>query len=282
MTKDELINEIIKEIDIVSDFTYKNFVNSFNYSKDDFSIATKCEASLEALHLFEYNIINYGKHYTVADSNLMGQVSFNYHRKLINRYEKLLENDDLLSSFYSRGVQYSALVKKGIWEEELNDLLEKNLYGTKENNKIELNHTTVPIFGDFNEYVKNKYRFIEGEKDNLKRVSKALCSLFDKFHNGVNNPTSSFYKESSNRVSENNSKEGCYIATMVYGGYNTQEVLVLRNFRDTYLVKYRLGIFFIKMYYFISPYFVCLFQNAPTINKMVKIILDKIVIKLSK
>jgi hypothetical protein len=46
---------------------------------------------------------------------------------------------------------------------------------------------------------------------------------------------------------------GCYIATYVYGDYNSPEVLTLRLFRDNYLSHYAIGIYFIKKYYSISP-----------------------------
>lgn len=48
-------------------------------------------------------------------------------------------------------------------------------------------------------------------------------------------------------------KEGCYIATTVYGSYNAPEVLVLRRFRDETLQKTALGRWFIRTYYRWSP-----------------------------
>lgn len=43
-----------------------------------------------------------------------------------------------------------------------------------------------------------------------------------------------------------NQKEGCYIATCVYGSYDAPEVLVLRDFRDNELSKNIFGRLFIK------------------------------------
>ena len=84
-------------------------------------------------------------------------------------------------------------------------------------------------------------------------------------------------------VSVNNppqKKEGCYIATMVYGDYNHPSVLELREFRDNSLRKSILGNEFIKIYYKISPILVRKFENNKSINQVTKGILDKLVRKL--
>ncbi|MBS0350887.1 MAG: cold shock domain-containing protein [Proteobacteria bacterium] len=45
----------------------------------------------------------------------------------------------------------------------------------------------------------------------------------------------------------------CFIATAIYGGYDTPQVLVLRRFRDESLGRFALGRAFIICYYKISP-----------------------------
>ncbi len=47
---------------------------------------------------------------------------------------------------------------------------------------------------------------------------------------------------------------GCFIATACYGDYNSPEVLILRNYRDTKLYYTKSGQLFIKIYYFASPF----------------------------
>jgi hypothetical protein len=64
--------------------------------------------------------------------------------------------------------------------------------------------------------------------------------------------------------------DGCYIATHVYGNYDDPNVLILRNFRDTVLKRYKLGVKFINIYYNFSPKLVSRFYNKPTINKFIK------------
>lgn len=77
-------------------------------------------------------------------------------------------------------------------------------------------------------------------------------------------------------------KEGCYIATAVYGSYNAPEVITLRRFRDETLKKSFLGRLFIKVYYRLSPPVANRLKNAHSINKAVRKILDKWVNRLNE
>jgi len=84
----------------------------------------------------------------------------------------------------------------------------------------------------------------------------------------------------SNELESNSSNEvadGCYIATMVYGDYNHPQVLVLRDFRDSFLVHFYLGRSFIKFYYEYSPSWVKALENKKTFNKIIKGILNKFI-----
>lgn len=75
-------------------------------------------------------------------------------------------------------------------------------------------------------------------------------------------------------------KEGCYIATAVYGDYDAPEVLVLREFRDKVLKKTKLGCLFIKIYYVISPKLACKLKTNEFINGKIKLLLDRMVLLL--
>ena len=78
-------------------------------------------------------------------------------------------------------------------------------------------------------------------------------------------------------------KNGCYVATCVYGSYDCPEVWVLRRFRDNTLDNNFLGRSFIKMYYALSPtlvklfgkekWFVCVCKSV--LNKMVNVLQTK-------
>jgi hypothetical protein len=73
------------------------------------------------------------------------------------------------------------------------------------------------------------------------------------------------------------SKGGCYIATMVYGSYESSEVLILRNYRDTVLEKTILGRLFIHIYYFLSPKLVLILEDKAKINLILRKMLNKLV-----
>ncbi len=76
-------------------------------------------------------------------------------------------------------------------------------------------------------------------------------------------------------------KEGCYIATAVYGSYDAPEVMTLRHFRDETLKNSFFGQLFIKVYYTLSPPIAEKLKNAHRVNKVVRSILDKWVARLN-
>ena len=78
-------------------------------------------------------------------------------------------------------------------------------------------------------------------------------------------------------------KNGCYVATCVYGTYDCPELWVLRRYRDDYLDRTIMGSLFISFYYFFSPFAIKLFGNTrlfknifrPLLNNIVKNLRDK-------
>lgn len=75
-------------------------------------------------------------------------------------------------------------------------------------------------------------------------------------------------------------KNGCYIATAVYGGYDCPQVWVLRRYRDECLSNKWYGRGFVSFYYAISPTLVKMFGKCNSFNSFFKPILDRIVNKL--
>lgn len=72
-------------------------------------------------------------------------------------------------------------------------------------------------------------------------------------------------------------QEECYIATMVYGSYDTPEVMVLRKFRDEVLKQSWMGRKFIKIYYKYSPSLVRKTKNFKITHVIFKLILNPFV-----
>lgn len=79
----------------------------------------------------------------------------------------------------------------------------------------------------------------------------------------------------------NESSEGCYIATAVYGSYDCPQVWTLRRYRDYTLAQSCFGRAFIKTYYAISPKMVRWFGKTNWFKSIGKKMLDKKVQKLN-
>jgi hypothetical protein len=102
-------------------------------------------------------------------------------------------------------------------------------------------------------------------------ILKSVTSKFSSYISGdVNSETGK----------ANVPKQGCYVATSIYGSYDAPEVLVLRNYRDNNLSKTLFGKAFIQFYYTTSPSFVKLTKNMDTLNLIIKRQLDKLVCRL--
>jgi|GEM_PF-1615206 len=99
---------------------------------------------------------------------------------------------------------------------------------------------------------------------------------------GSNGSADASGKSSDNSNSNSNSGGSCYIATMVYGSYDAPEVLVLRKFRDNFLLKCIIGRKFVKLYYKFSPLFVEKFKHNKTIHKPIRYLLNNVVKFLSQ
>ncbi|WP_289024536.1 phospholipase D-like domain-containing protein [uncultured Salegentibacter sp.] len=78
------------------------------------------------------------------------------------------------------------------------------------------------------------------------------------------------------REIENKKKEGCYVATMVYGDYDHPNVLFLRDYRDNILSKYRYGKKFISFYYKYSPKYVNYVNDKKFLNWISKSLIKTI------
>lgn len=74
---------------------------------------------------------------------------------------------------------------------------------------------------------------------------------------------------------------GCYVATAVYGSYDCPQVWTLRRFRDFTLAETWYGRAFIRTYYTISPTLVKWFGHTEWFKKMWKGKLDRMVANLN-
>ena len=75
-------------------------------------------------------------------------------------------------------------------------------------------------------------------------------------------------------------KQGCYVATCVYGSYDCPEVWVLRRYRDNTLNESLFGRAFIRLYYAVSPTAVRLFGHTRLFKRVFRRRLDRMVARL--
>lgn len=94
------------------------------------------------------------------------------------------------------------------------------------------------------------------------------------YYNNNNNTLSSINRQLQPKPS---SSGGCYIATMAYGDYDHPQVLVLRQFRDSYLSQRNWGKKFISFYYANSPRWVETLKDHKRINTLIRRLLDSFV-----
>jgi hypothetical protein len=116
-------------------------------------------------------------------------------------------------------------------------------------------------------------------KSHFTRNKEAITNINNQIYNATASTAEKLGRSAGEFVGQVQKKTegGCYIATMAYGDYNHPQVLILRSFRDNYLVKYLLGRQFIKFYYRYSPSWVEFLGHSPKINKAIRNLLDKII-----
>lgn len=72
-------------------------------------------------------------------------------------------------------------------------------------------------------------------------------------------------------------REGCFIATAVYGGYDAPQVLRLRRFRDDVLLPTAAGRNFVRLYYAVSPPVAEKLKKFRLLSRFVRGILDNFI-----
>lgn len=128
-----------------------------------------------------------------------------------------------------------------------------------------------PIFDEAND-------FYEG----LAKVGvRKDCDIHTAFENLPRRISISTSKQSVNGQKQPQ-KNGCYIATAVYGSYNCSEVWTLRRYRDEVLDRSWYGRLFIHIYYAISPTFVKLFGTREWFQSLFRMALNKWISRLNK
>lgn len=123
---------------------------------------------------------------------------------------------------------------------------------------------------------------ITSDRDSLKGdVASALSTMSKISSLDMTSECRNYFNSNNSTLNSINSQlnpsGGCYIATMAYGDYDHPQVMVLRQFRDSYLSKRDWGKKFIKFYYANSPRWVETLRDHKHINSLIRKILDSFV-----
>jgi len=83
-------------------------------------------------------------------------------------------------------------------------------------------------------------------------------------------------------VANANDKNGCFIATACYEHKDHPDVLMLRHFRDDYLLLNQSGRLFVKFYYIISPTIASIISKRLILRKICLFFLKPLVALIKK
>jgi hypothetical protein len=72
--------------------------------------------------------------------------------------------------------------------------------------------------------------------------------------------------------------EGCFIATAAFGYYSSEEVMVLRHFRDKYLLTNQWGSAFVNWYYTYGPYAADVIRESDLFRAIVRAALFPLIV----
>lgn len=76
------------------------------------------------------------------------------------------------------------------------------------------------------------------------------------------------------------SKAGCFIASCVYGDHDAKEVIVLRNFRDRYLLNRTFGRVLVRAYYTTGPYLAKMLVRSEKAKCLIRFSIDCLIRKI--
>jgi len=270
------ISELKKCIDHFGELTYKNFISSFKLDENDYGSVTLFESKISALFLLDYFITAKNTNKEFRD-NLYHITS----TKIQNEFSNKLENKDIEDIIKSRYISYAEIPgrSKERWQQSFHTLLDVNLKGSKNLTFAKKVYPTT--LEDGNQHLYHNINFITLET----QASYSFIRLIDEIFLGTTFEDSikelKSIEDKEQKIPLKKKREGCYIATMIYGDYNSEEVKVLRNYRDNKLAKNYFGKTFIALYYFISPLMVSVLQDKKQANILIRQFLDFFVKKIN-
>jgi len=255
-----------------ADNLYKDLLKSFglNDLSPDTEIA-KCEIKI-FLCFRILNAINKNN----QDDELLFEIKNEFIRSLVHNYKDFFDNENLENIIEQKILAYDVMA---------NYIGAKCEEGFLEN----LTKSCGKYLALDYPLLSNKQFIDKAHQSSFIESADSVIAFINSMVRTLSSGTSNFLtlskEEIQKRISGGLKKEaenpttpsGCYIATMVYGSYEAEEVLILRNFRDTVLEKTILGRLFIRIYYSLSPKLVLILEDKTRINLALRKMLDKLV-----
>ncbi len=166
------------------------------------------------------------------------------------------------------------------------DFWERNNFANANFTNAELNTfqssfkgKTVPSQPEYKNAIMNgcKLTIEKSELPEHNTTRQELKSLLDKMFSP--DQLAVMHIDYAGRAAQGGKKSGCFIATAACG-LDSEEVMILRYFRDTVLLSSAVGHLFVKAYYWISPPIASLIENSPKAKSVIRNLLVVPVAKL--
>jgi hypothetical protein len=168
-----LLNELKKSLEVIRQYTYKNFLTAFKLNEKDYQDATLFEATMSAFFLLDYLVFSKDVTKEFRD-NLYYLCS----TKILNEFSVKLRNKDLMDIIKYRYSSYAEIpgIRKEKWHQSMNNLLEVNLKGTKSLDSAKIVYPTT--LGDAFDEIPLKMEFIRLEAENSYRTVRLVDEIF--------------------------------------------------------------------------------------------------------
>ena len=262
MDQKKILTELFKGVIIIGEDTYNNFIESYKKPKSKFSTATELESQIFALTIIDYSLHSQNLPKSLIEKYVNDGFKILWVNKKTGDYNNKL---DLIKSRYQNYANILVKSDANNWQKNLIEELSESLLSTENRKEILADY---PLNLDLD---LGFLGFIEGKMEFIK-TQIGLLYLSNEIVNGV---------VIGKNCVDITKKKGCYIATMVYGSYDSEQVIVLRKYRDEVLDKTLFGKLFIHIYYFLSPLFVKIFTNNIIVNNLFRVFLNKLVVKFN-
>jgi hypothetical protein len=138
MNSESLINDFAEGIEIISEKSYRSFLESYDYSKKNYGEATRFEATIPTLFVFDYVL-------AAHEVSLEFRIKFfeKCSTDIVERFSKTLENNNLFEIIKYRYMTYAKMPlnkERDEFQQDYANHLIHDLNGTKNKKSVEMDY----------------------------------------------------------------------------------------------------------------------------------------------